>query len=123
MSDELPEVLTVLGKLCDSKEEYWIGEALTRMKRKFRYQVSFMGGNMAGGRIFDFVIDDRPPLPIPLEIDGARWHDGKRKYEDDVQEYLSEGEMNGKYAKSVHIKAEEITSIETAMQIIRKKKI
>jgi hypothetical protein len=70
MSDQ---IMTVQGSEVNSVNEYNVAQALDRMKLEYIYQYSFNGGNIRGGQIIDFLIE-KPPSPIPLQVQGEYWH-------------------------------------------------
>ena len=76
-----PEELGLIeGQIPDSKEEYWIAQALWKYDVPFIYQFQIMGGQyVRGGQVVDFLVFN--PDATPFEFNGEYWHrseaDGK----------------------------------------------
>ena len=66
----------VQGQMPDSKEEWWVAQALWRYKVEFRFQWEIFGGRTRrGGLIVDFVVWN--PRFTPLLVHGEYWHRGE----------------------------------------------
>ena len=68
----------VQGRKPDSKEEYWVSQALYRYRIPFDFQFElFHGRDRRGGLIVDFVVWN--PMINPLLVHGKYWHRGQLK--------------------------------------------
>ena len=66
----------IQGKTPDSKEEYWVAQALYKYEVEFDYQWEIFGGtSRRGGLVVDFVVWN--PMQTPLEVNGNYWHRGE----------------------------------------------
>lgn len=68
----------IQGQVPDSKEEWWVAEALNKLGIPYQYQYSVFGGRAAGrgGYLIDFIVYTQP-LATMIEIYGGYWHDGE----------------------------------------------
>jgi len=70
---EPEEVGIIEGHQADSKEEWWVAQALWKYEIPFQYQFQIFGGtSRRGGLIVDFVV--YAPMAIPFEVNGNYWH-------------------------------------------------
>ena len=66
----------VQGQMPDSKEEWWVSQALYRYDVEFIFQWEIYGGRTRrGGLIVDFVVWN--PRFTPLLVHGDYWHRGE----------------------------------------------
>ena len=66
----------IQGKMPDSKEEYWVAQALYKYDIPFDFQWEiFSGRSRRGGLIVDFVVWN--PMFNPLLVYGDYWHRGE----------------------------------------------
>ena len=72
-----PEELGLIqGMMPDSKEEWWVAQALWKYKVPFQFQFQLFGGrSRRGGLIVDFVVWN--PMMTPFPIHGNYWHKGE----------------------------------------------
>lgn len=72
-----PEELGLIqGMMPDSKEEWWVAQALWKYKVPFQFQFQLFGGrSRRGGLIVDFVVWN--PMITPLLVHGNYWHKGE----------------------------------------------
>ena len=76
IAQEEEPVGLIQGKVPDSKEEYWVAQALYKYDIRFDYQWVIDGGtSRRGGLIVDFVVWN--PMMTPLEVNGDYWHRGE----------------------------------------------
>ena len=76
IAQEEEPVGQIQGKTPDSKEEYWVAQALYKFDVQFDYQWEIDGGSSRrGGLIVDFVVWN--PMITPLEVNGDYWHKGE----------------------------------------------
>ena len=70
---EEEQIGLVQGMMPDSKEEWWVAQALKRYNVEFRFQWEIYGGTTRrGGLIVDFVVWN--PRMTPLLVHGNYWH-------------------------------------------------
>ena len=63
----------IQGQMPDSKEEYWVAQALYKYDVRFEFQWEiFSGRDRQGGLIVDFVVWN--PRFTPLLVHGNYWH-------------------------------------------------
>lgn len=103
-SDE--EVKLINGQMPDSVEEYRVAKALWKLKLDFDFQwiPPVYIARQRGSTVVDFLVKV-PPRPVPLFIDGERWHRGPQEQQDDLvrqQMYIA---LAGRVAKPVAIPA------------------
>jgi hypothetical protein len=68
------EIGLINGVMPDSKEEYWVAQALWKYEIPFMYQYQIMGGYyVRGGQVVDFLVFN--PDATPLEVNGNYWHE------------------------------------------------
>lgn len=61
------------GQMPDSKEEWWVAQALWKYEVRFMYQFQLFGGvSRRGGLIVDFLVWN--PMATPLLVHGNYWH-------------------------------------------------
>lgn len=82
----------IQGKVPDSKQEWWIAQALDRLKLPYTYQYPVFGGRQRGGYMIDFVVHT-VPLMTMVEPVGNHWHTGElgaddRKRQADIEEAM-----------------------------------
>ena len=66
----------IQGKMPDSKEEYWVAQALYKFDIPFDFQWEIFGGvSRRGGLIVDFIVWN--PMINPLLVHGEYWHRGE----------------------------------------------
>ena len=64
------------GQVPDSKEEYWVAQALWKYEIRFMYQFQIFGGvSRRGGLIVDFLVWN--PMRTPLLVHGDYWHENE----------------------------------------------
>lgn len=66
----------IQGQMPDSKQEWWVGSALNRLKMDYTYQFPVNGGRARGGYLIDFVVMT-DPLATMFEVEGNHWHTGE----------------------------------------------
>ena len=67
------EIGLIQGHQPDSKEEFWVSEALYRYEIPFIFQYQILGGRqLRGGQVVDFLVFN--PDATPLEVNGMYWH-------------------------------------------------
>jgi len=73
---EEEQIGLVQGLMPDSKEEWWVSQALYRYDVEFIFQWEIYGGRTRrGGLIVDFVVWN--PRFTPLLVHGDYWHRGE----------------------------------------------
>lgn len=61
------------GQVPDSKEEWWVAQALWKYEVRFMYQFQIFGGvSRRGGLIVDFLVWN--PMRTPFLVHGNYWH-------------------------------------------------
>jgi hypothetical protein len=115
----LPEVMTVQGRVVDSKEEYWVSRSLLKYGWNFGYQVAFFGGwQTSGGFVVDFIVET-VPLPTPLWVNGEYWHSGAQAERDRLNQLLLQSRVKG-YLEAKTVWGEDLTDQdETDKTILR----
>jgi len=79
------EIGLIQGQEPDSKNEYYIAQALEKFKLEYMYQFVVRGGGGRRGTItLDFLVFN--PFGIPVQVYGEYWHSGERSAEDRLQE-------------------------------------
>ena len=89
VASENDEIGLIQGKVADSKQEWWVAQALERLKLNYIYQYPINGGSTRGGYKVDFVVLT-VPLATMVEPIGDHWHTGElgaddRKRQVDVE--------------------------------------
>jgi hypothetical protein len=84
----------IQGQVPDSKQEWWIAQALDRLKLPYVYQYPVNGGRQRGGYMIDFVVQT-VPLWRMVEPIGNHWHTGElgaddRKRQADIEELMKD---------------------------------
>ena len=70
---EEEEIGLIQGQKPDSKEEWWVSQALYRYQVPFKFQYELFGGtSRRGGLIVDFIVWN--PKATPLLVHGNYWH-------------------------------------------------
>ena len=70
------ELGLIQGHAPDSKEEYWVAQALYKFNIPFDFQWEIFGGvSRRGGLIVDFIVWN--PMINPLLVHGEYWHRGE----------------------------------------------
>lgn len=73
------EPMIVQGTQVDSKNEFYVAQALAKYGANFTYQYAIAGGSeVRGGQIIDFMVWVAPE-PIPLLVHGEYWHRDAQK--------------------------------------------
>ncbi len=73
---EEEQIGLIQGQTPDSKEEWWVSQALYRYQVPFQFQWQIFGGrSRRGGLIVDFVVWN--PRFTPLLVHGEYWHKGE----------------------------------------------
>lgn len=71
--------MIVQGTQVDSKNEFYVAQALAKYGANFTYQYAIAGGSeVRGGQIIDFMVWVAPE-PIPLLVHGEYWHRDAQK--------------------------------------------
>lgn len=79
MTQPASQPMIVQGVQVDSKNEFFVAQALEKYGVAFTYQFEIAGGSeRRGGQIIDFALWV-PPKPIPLLINGEYWHRDEQK--------------------------------------------
>ncbi len=61
------------GQMPDSKQEWWVAQALWMYEVRFMYQFQLFGGTTRrGGQTVDFLVWN--PMATPFEVNGEYWH-------------------------------------------------
>jgi hypothetical protein len=83
--EEREPVGLIQGQTPQSRNEWYVAQALEEFKLPYMYQLIVRGG---GGRrgtiILDFLVFT--PFSVPVQVYGEYWHSGQRKDEDRLQE-------------------------------------
>jgi len=92
--DKPPEepIGLIQGQVADSKQEWWVAQALGRLGLPYDYQYPVQGGRTRGGYLVDFVVYTTP-LATMIEPIGNHWHTGElgaddRKRQADVESIM-----------------------------------
>jgi hypothetical protein len=102
----------------DSVNEENVYLALIKLKVQFRYQVPLGGGTLVrGGQVIDFVLDEIPPRPVALFVQGVYWHNQRTETEDELKHRQAE---HAGY-RTVDILEHESTSVDLAADAIKEK--
>ena len=111
--------LTVHGTHASSNE-YYVAEALDKVKLPYVFQVSYLGGRrLQGGMVLDFlVLTD--PLPTPLWVNGNYWHKGPRQVIDLYQRQLLDMVMGGQLAQAVVLWGDDTDTPEHALAAVKR---
>lgn len=80
------EIGLIQGQEPDSKNEYYIAQALEKFKLEYMYQFLLRAGSRTerGAIVVDFLVFN--PFGIPVQVYGEYWHSGERSAEDRLQE-------------------------------------
>lgn len=82
----------IQGLTPDSKQEWWIAQALDMLKLPYTYQYPVNGGRARGGYMIDFVVYTEP-LATMVEPVGNHWHTGElgaddKKRQADIEDLM-----------------------------------
>lgn len=76
------QIGTIQGRTPGSKEEWWVAQALWRLKHSFIYQYEMFGGHLRGGQFVDFLVVTTVPRSTFIQVFGKYWHSGQLGAED-----------------------------------------
>jgi hypothetical protein len=108
----------VQGKQPDSKEEWWISQALDHYKIPYIFQYEIFGGHVRGGLILDFLVLTQP-LSTPLEYDGGHWHEGQLGSEDRMRQIIIDRHFGGSVNPLKVFYEKDIPSRDDAFSMVR----
>ncbi len=104
-----------------SNLEWNVAMALDELQLEYKFQVQFWGGTeLMGGMILDFLVFT-VPRPTPLWVMGAYWHAGEAREQDELKRMFLNNEMGGSYNLGVFIYEQECSTIQTAINTLRRK--
>lgn len=111
-----PAVMIIQGVVADSKEEWYVAQALDKLGLEYEYQKSVRGGRLVrGGQVLDFLVYT-PGRNTVVDVRGKYWHTGK--HEDELSLKIA---LKGKDWNVVVIWDYEATSVEAALSILRER--
>jgi hypothetical protein len=113
------EPKTIQGKPAGSVNEWNVSKALDSLKLAYTYQVPIFGGrSVRGGLVIDFLVY-KPPLPVPVFVQGTYWHAETGKGKDDRFKIANmDIKTKGQYAPVVEIFETECETIESATSAV-----
>lgn len=114
------EEMTLQGQSVGSVNEWYVGQAIEYFKLNYSYQYPVNGGRQRGGQVIDFMIW-KPPLPIPVYVQGDYWHSGARGVEDTLKQYTLEQDTKGQFDRPVLIWEHECETLEAAIAVVRER--
>ena len=105
MSDQM----LIQGNVAGSVNEYYVAQALDRMKLEYIYQYWFRGGMIRGGQVIDFLVQ-KPPRPIPLQVQGGYWHSAQQ----DPERAMKNAEIAQEFGEVKEIWEDECQDVDMA---------
>lgn len=111
------EIGLVQGIMPDSINEWYVAQALDRLRADYIFQYSIAGGtSLRGGQVIDFVVFT-PTGAIPVYVQGAYWHNIRN----DPEQVFNQAEAERIFHnKPVLLDEEKTDTREKALATVRK---
>jgi hypothetical protein len=118
-ADDAPVRYEVHGKRASSYE-YYVSVALDKFGLDYLFQVDYWGGRrLAGGMVLDFLVFTEP-VPTPIFVQGAYFHQGERRSVDSFQAAQLQHLFHGQVRPALFWYNPDVSSIEAAERAVKR---
>ena len=112
--------VAIQGVMAGSQNEVNVAAALDKLGLQYQFQYSWGGGRVLGGQVIDFIVYTKPK-PTPVYVQGAYWHGGKNAMESKLKMWQVEAATRGYWSKPVALEEEETSTLEKALDAVKRK--
>jgi hypothetical protein len=111
----------IQGQQPMSHQEWYVAQALWKLKLDFEYQYGINGGQgVRGGQAIDFMVYT-VPLPTPIYVQGSYWHRAAKSSTDLLKVEQAKISLRGQANDPVLIPEEELQDPDMAVATIRRR--
>ena len=118
----LPENALIQGKSPGSVGEWYVANALWKLKHEFIYQFRILNiTGVKGSFILDFLVLTTVPFSTPLEFFGEFFHSSELTREDQLRLQKIESELGPNINKTAIVWGKEAQTQEDTNEVVRRK--